>query len=194
VVGHRLILWVPKHFVRSVPEILSGGWLICRPYHVQKLDHPCFHLLGGEVALLASQIVIARHADDLPLQIATPNKVARWEPLVAKFDLETGTTSWDGGNEGIWIATLPDNDGQPASEPFSSSGPWGEFVSVDHTETASAEIPHGMLRSVKLTFRRVAESPVRVDFGFMSSNWEATTWLPASPGTPDVAYVPAPLP
>ncbi len=119
-------------------------------------------------------------------KFSTPDGVIRCEPLVAQFDLETGTTSWDGGNEGVWIAALP-GGWTPADQGFSSDGPWSRFVALDYRERHS-EIPYGMLRGVQISVTLIAGAHVQVNYGFASSSWEAATWLPMSPGTPDVSY------
>lgn len=133
------------------------------------------------------------------LRASARDGVALLEPLVALYDEETGTTSWNGVSGGLWVAGL-DESCEPVTVDLGDAD-----RPLDQLPSWQRE-PHGLApaREHQLTGLR-AVGGFRIGFkrdgdkmwfrpGLLDDTWEERTMLPAAPQSDHLVYEPVELP
>lgn len=124
------------------------------------------------------------------LKVSCPNNAFLCEPLLAEFDEETGTTSWNGSSGSLWKATLADFC-QPTTldlGPTSAQnapwhdGLWTQFPPTGYT-FPSQQVPSGFRINLRLSRERMW-----LRAGFLDPTWPQRTLLPACP-VPDYQII-----
>jgi hypothetical protein len=128
------------------------------------------------------------------IRVSNVDTVTMFEPLVAEYDEEKGTTSWDGKSGGIWKATL-DETCQPTvvnlgpreanwsyREKFWSSFPKGPYKMPDPTTMTGFRLN-----------RRFSGDKMWIMPGFLNPYWAQATGLPAATPSPYLRYEPVEL-
>ncbi|MGY0071688.1 hypothetical protein ACWZEH_34070 [Streptomyces sp. QTS137] len=110
------------------------------------------------------------------LRFSTLDNIMLCEPLVAAYDRETGTTSWNGASGGLWKVTY-----EPADKPVYSKFWFGETGNVK-----TYAFYEGWQKSDPTTIRgaqfaHVSGSPYVVRVAALDGAWAQQSLLPAHP-------------
>ncbi|MFD3874029.1 hypothetical protein [Streptomyces sp. NPDC058623] len=134
------------------------------------------------------------------VKYSNPDGVLLCEPLLAEYDEETGTTSWDGTSGGLWKATLDETclpgalDMGPAEAPAGGEPP--QWQKVFYTSAPPSDHQFTDPRAVS-GFRVLAKRNGEMSWlrpGCLDSTWEERTMLPAVPRSDYLTYEPVDLP
>ncbi|WP_435215393.1 hypothetical protein [Streptomyces sp. bgisy034] len=133
------------------------------------------------------------------LRLSARDGVTVCEPLVAEYDEETGTTSWDGTSGGLWVATLDETCAQtvvdlgPVGRPADQIPAWqkGPHSVVPPTDHRFSDLR--LAAGFRIAFRRVGDNMWFCP-GFLDDTWEQNTLLPAPPQSDYLLYEPVTLP
>lgn len=135
------------------------------------------------------------------LKLSTVGRAFLCEPLVARYDPETGTTLFDGRGGGIWKATADDE--LRAVRLFfgeSTTGPVPPTLlkTRRYLRSLSASSPKA-IRGFRFFFEERAIGPTRARekwaaFGYLDGNFEEQTMIPNDPPSTDITYEPMTLP
>ncbi|MER7683479.1 hypothetical protein [Streptomyces sp. NPDC097610] len=132
------------------------------------------------------------------LRMSSREGVTVCEPLVAEYDEETGTTSWD-GSSGLWVAALDDS-----CEPtVVDLGPTGrlpddipDWQKAPHTSVPPLDyrFPDPRVASgFRMAFTREGDR-MWLRPGLLDETWEQHTLLPGTPQSDYLNYEPITLP
>ncbi|MER5309616.1 hypothetical protein ABT034_17715 [Streptomyces sp. NPDC002773] len=133
------------------------------------------------------------------LRASARDGVTILEPLVAMYDEETGTTSWDGTSGGLWAAVLDESckptsvDLGDADRPLDQLPPWQR---EPHATAPARDHRFTDLRAVggfRISFKRDGDK-MWFRPGLLDDTWEERTMLPANPQSDYLLYEAVDLP
>ncbi|ADB49523.1 hypothetical protein [Conexibacter woesei] len=177
-----------RAYASNAEFFMRTGGLVGRAYshHMRCYSHP--YIFEPEYALVG-------------LKFSTVEKALLCEPLVARYDPETGTTSFDGRSGGIWKATSDAElrpvelwFGETTTEPVPTTA-----LKTRRYARSPSEISPKIIRGFRFFFEQRALGPHRAHetwaaFGYLDGNFEEQTMIPNDPPSTDLTYEPVRLP
>ncbi|MFF0556541.1 hypothetical protein [Streptomyces sp. NPDC004266] len=186
--------------VQTVTE-LTDGKTIMAPFFMtaREEENPATGATHKYLRYYAQPIVFDPKYVMVGLRLSARDGVALCEPLVAEYDEATGSTSWDGTQGGLWVATLDDTceqtvidlgpAGRPADQiPAWQKGPHSTVPPRDH-QFSDLRLAAGF----RIAFRRLGDR-MWLCPGFHDDTWEQSTLLPTTPQSDYLLYEPVTLP
>lgn len=136
------------------------------------------------------------------LKLSTVERALLCEPLVARYDPETGTTSFDGRSGGIWKAT-PDAELRPIDlwlgETDATNPALTSVLKTRRYARSPSDTSPKIIRGFRFFFEQRTLGPSRakeswVALGYLDGNFEEQTMIPNDPPSTDITYEPITIP
>ncbi|MFJ4008018.1 hypothetical protein ACIPWL_31880 [Streptomyces sp. NPDC090023] len=169
---------------------LSSGDL----YGVRKEEDPDTGVVHHRLHYYPQSYVFDPKYVMVGLKVSTDEDgVIRCEPLVAEYDEENGTTSWNGTSGGLWKATL-DATCRPTVFDFGDrTQEWQQRLHFTFPPVGHRFPDPRAVSGFRMAFRRDGDR-VWARPGLLDDTWEESTMLPANPQSDYLTYEPVTLP